>query len=93
MNTKSISWLFHSGDYFNLPELAARLQFKPNIGDCFDHGKEFRRESQNEHGIHCSGQFTDFDYLASNYEDLTELTIDFSNTDDLKLYFAECCFA
>ena len=93
MNTKSISWLFHNGDYFNLPELAARLQSKPNIGDSFDHGKEFRRKSQNEHGIHCSQKFTDFDHLASNYEDLKEITIDFSNIDDVKLYFAECCFA
>ena len=93
MNTKSISWLFHNGDYFNLPELAARLQSKSNIGDSFDHGKEFRRKSQNEHGIHRSQKFTDFDHLASNYEDLKEITIDFSNIDDVKLYFAECCFA
>lgn len=93
MNTKNISFLFHNGDYFNLPELVGRLKFTQNIGDSFDHGKEFRQKSQNGYGVHCSGQFTDFDYLASNYDDLRELTIDFSNTDDVKLYFAECCFA
>lgn len=93
MNTKNISFLFHNGNYFNLPELVARLRFTQKIKDCFDHGKKFRKKSQNEYGVHTSQQFTDFDYLASNYEDLKEIAVDFSSIDDTKSYFAECCFA
>ena len=93
MNTKNISFLFHNGNYFNLPELVGRLKFAQKIENCFDHGKAFRQKSINRCGIHTSEQFTDFDHLASNYEDLKEIIIDFSNIDDVKLYFAECCFA
>lgn len=85
--SKNISFLFHNGVIFNLPELICRLEVMPEIDISFDHGDEFRKNHEDDI------TFSDFDYLAANYEELKEISIDFSKDDEVRMYFAECCLA